>query len=95
MPDRGMSPELLQQLTLAILDHSAEEGLRMIKTIRSYLDTWETFLQDRHELVDHLRAAHNADPSCIECDPASLNRRHWEAHGSDLASFMGAHPVQG
>jgi hypothetical protein len=95
MPDRGMSPELLQQLTLAILDHSAEEGLRMIKTIRSYLDTWETFLQDRHELVDHLRAAHNADPSCIECDPASLNRRHWEAHGSDLASFLGAHPVQG
>jgi hypothetical protein len=95
MPDRGMSPELLQQLTLAILDHSAEEGLRMIKMIRSYLDTWETFLQDRHELVDHLRAAHNADPSCIECDPASLNRRHWEAHGSDLASFLGAHPVQG
>jgi hypothetical protein len=90
-----MSPELLRQLTLAILDHSAEEGLRMIKMIRSYLDTWESFLQDRHELVDHLRAAHNADPSCTECDPASLNRRHWEAHGSDLASFLGAHPVQG
>jgi hypothetical protein len=85
----------LQQLTLAILDHSAEEGLRMIKMVRSYLDTWETFLQDRHELVDHLRAAHNADPSCIGSDPASLNRRHWEAHGSDLASFLGAHPVQG
>ena len=95
MPDRGMSPELLQQLTLAILDHSAEDGLRTIKMVRSYLDTWETFLQDRHELVDHLRVAHNADPSCIECDPASLNRRHWEAHGSDLASFLGAHPVQG
>ena len=93
--DRGMSPGLLQQLTLAILDHSAEEGLRMIATVRSYLDTWEVFLQDRHELVDHLRAAHNADPSCIEGDPASLNRRHWEAHGSDLASFLGAHPVQG
>jgi hypothetical protein len=44
-----MTPELCQQLTLAILDHSA--------------------------------------------DPASLNRRHWEAHGSDLASFLGAHPV--
>jgi hypothetical protein len=95
MPDRGISPELLQQLTLAILDRPAEEGLRMIKMVRSYLDTWETFLQDRHELVDHLRAAHNADPSCIESDPASLNRRHWEAHGSDLASFLGAHPVQG
>jgi hypothetical protein len=95
MSDRGMSPELLRQLTLAILDHSAEEGLRMIKMIRSYLDTWETFLQDRHELVDHLRVAHNADPSCLECDPASLNRRHWEAHGSDLTSFLGAHPVQG
>jgi hypothetical protein len=95
MSDGGISPKLLQQLTLAILDHSAEEGLRMIKMVRSYLDTWETFLQGRHELVDHLRAAHNADPSCIESDPASLNRRHWEAHGSDLASFLGAHPVQG
>jgi hypothetical protein len=95
MSDRAISPELLQQLTLAILDHSAEEGLRMIKMVRSYLDTWETFLLDRHELVDHLRATHNADPSCIESNPASLNRRHWEAHGSDLASFLGAHPVQG
>jgi hypothetical protein len=92
---RGLSPALLEQLTLAILDHSAEEGLRRIKTIRSYLDTWETFLQDRHELVDHLRAAHSADPTCAESDPASLNRRHWEAHGSDLASFLDAHPVQG
>jgi hypothetical protein len=95
MPDdRGMSPELLQQLTLAILDHSADEGLRMIKKIRAYLETWETFLQDRHELVDHLRAAHHAGPSCLEDDPASLNRRHWQAHGSDLASFLDAHPVQ-
>jgi hypothetical protein len=92
--DRGMSPELLQQLTLAILDHSADEGLRMIKKIRAYLETWETFLQDRHELVDHLRAAHHADPSCMDADPASLNRRHWQAHGSDLASFLDAHPVQ-
>ena len=95
MPDdRGMSPELLQQLTLAILDHSADEGLRMIKKIRAYLETWETFLQDRHELVDHLRAAHHAGPSCMDADPASLNRRHWQAHGSDLASFLDAHPVQ-
>lgn len=46
MPDdRGMSPGLFQQLTEAILDHSAEEGLRMITTVRSYLDTWETFLR--------------------------------------------------
>ena len=96
MPEDGsMSPALLQQLTLAILDHSAEAGLRMITTVRSYLDTWETFLQDRHELVDHLRAAHHADPSCLEADPASLNRQHWEAHGSDLTSFLNAHPVQG
>jgi hypothetical protein len=92
--DRGLSPALLEQLTLAILDHSAEEGLRRIKTIRSYLDTWETFLQDRHELVDHLRGAHHADPSCMEADPASLNRQHWQAHGNDLASFLTAHPVQ-
>jgi hypothetical protein len=94
MTDSGMSPALFQQLTLAILDHSAEEGLRMIRTVRSYLDTWETFLQDRHELVDHLRAAHHAGSSCLEADPANLNRQHWEAHGSDLASFLAAHPVQ-
>ncbi len=95
MPDdRTLPPELLQQLTMAILDHSIEEGLGIIKTIRSFLDTWESFLQDRHELVGHLRAAHHAGPSCTEADPASLNRQHWQAHGSDLASFLDAHPVQ-
>jgi hypothetical protein len=46
--DKRMSPELLQQLTVAILDGSADGGRRIIKTIRSYLDTWEVFLQDRH-----------------------------------------------
>jgi hypothetical protein len=96
MPDeQGMSPALFHQLTLAILDHSAEEGLRMIATVRSYLDTWESFLQDRHELVDHLRAAHNAGLACTKADPASLNRQHWHAHGSDLTGFLNAHPVQG
>jgi hypothetical protein len=89
-----MSPALLEQLTVAILDHSADQGLRMIKTIRSYLDTWETFLQDRHQLVHYLRGAHQADRSCGEADPASLNRQHWRAHGSDLASLLAAHPVQ-
>jgi hypothetical protein len=92
--DRAMPPDLFQQLTLAILDHAADEGLRMIKTIRSYLDTWEIFLQDRQELVDHLLAAHKLGRSCMGAETASLNRRHWEAHGSDLASFLGAHPVQ-
>ncbi len=92
--DRTLPPELLQQLTMAILDHSIEEGLGIIKTIRSFLDTWESFLQDRHELVGHLRAAHHAGPACTEADPASLNRQHWQAHGSDLASFLDAHPVQ-
>ena len=28
----------------------------------------------------------------MEADPASLNRQHWQAHGSDLASFLDAHP---
>jgi hypothetical protein len=56
--DRAMPPGLLQQLTLAILDHAADEGLRMITTIRSYLDAWEGFPQDRQELVGHLRGAH-------------------------------------
>jgi hypothetical protein len=92
--DKGMSPALLQQLTLAILDGSAEEGHRVITTIRSYLDTWEIFLQDRQQLRDHLLTAHHAGSSCLEADPASLNRQHWEAHGSDLTSFLAAHPVQ-
>ena len=90
----GMNPDLYQQLTLAILDHSGDAGLRMIKTIRCYLDAWEAFLQDRQELVDHLVAAHKLGPSCVEAEPASLNRRHWQAHGSDLASFLDAHAVQ-
>ena len=93
--DRGLSPALFEQLTLAILDRSAEEGLQAIKLVRSYLDTWEAFLQDRHELVHHLRAAHHADPACTAADPASLNRQHWEAHGSDLACFLAAHPGPG
>jgi hypothetical protein len=89
-----MSPALLQQLTLAILGGSADEGVRIIRTIRSYLDTWEAFLQDRQQLRDHLLTVHHAGSSCMEADPARLNRQHWEAHGSDLASFLAAHPVQ-
>ena len=93
--DPGMSPALFQQLTLAIPHHSADKGLRMIMTVRSYLDTWEASQQDRRKLVGHLRAAHHAGPACTEADPASLNRQHWHAHGSDLTSFLNAHPVQG
>jgi hypothetical protein len=92
--DRGMSPALLQQLTVAILDGSADEGHQIIKMLRSYLDTWEVFLQDRQQLRDHLLIDHQAGASCLEADPASLNRQHWEAHGSDLTSFLNAHPVQ-
>jgi hypothetical protein len=95
MPDdRAMPPALLQQLTTAILDGSADEGQRIITMIRSYLDTWEVFLQDRQQLRDHLLTAHHAGSSCLEADPARLNRQHWEAHGSDLTSFLDAHPVQ-
>ena len=95
MPDdSAISPELMHELTLAILDGSADNGLRTVKAIRSYLDTWEVFLQDREELLAHLIAAHKADPSYTEADPASLNRRHWQAHGSDLATFLCAHPVR-
>jgi hypothetical protein len=89
-----MSPALFQQLTAAILDGSADEGQRIITTIRSYLDTWETFLQDRRQLRDHLLTAHHSGSSCLEADSDSLNRQHWEAHGSDLTSFLDAHPVQ-
>ena len=91
---RGMSPRLLQQLTVAILDGSADEGQRIITTIRSYLDTWEVFLQDRQQLRDHLLTAHHAGSSCLEAESASLNRQHWQAHGSDLTSFLDAHPAQ-
>ena len=93
--DKSMSPELLQQLTVAILDGSADEGHQIIKMVRSYLDTWEVFLQHRQELRDHLLTVHQAGSSCLEADPASLNRQHWQAHGSDLASFLDAHPIQG
>ena len=92
--DRGLSQALFQQLTRAILDHSAQEGLQVIKLVRSYLDTWEAFLQDRQQLRDHLLTTHHASSSCLEADPASLNRQHWEAHGSDLTSFLDAHPAQ-
>jgi hypothetical protein len=90
----AMPADLLHELTLAILDDSADKGLQTIKVIRSYLDTWEAFLQDRQELLNHLIAAHKAGPFYTETDPASLNRRHWQAHGSDLATFLCAHPVR-
>jgi hypothetical protein len=89
-----MPPDLFHQLTLTILDRSADEGLRTIKTIRSYLDTWETFLQDRKQLLDHLLIDHNASLPNLDADPVSLNRQHWQVHGNDLASFLAAHPVQ-
>ncbi len=92
--DSAMPPDLFQELTLAILDDSAEKGLQTIKAIRAYLDTWEAFLQDRQELLDHLIAAHKAGPLYTEADAASLNRRHWQAHGGDLATFLDAHPVR-
>jgi hypothetical protein len=92
--ERAMHPELFHQLTLTILDRSAGEGLRTIKSIRSYLDTWETFLQDRKQLLDHLLIDHNASPPDLDADPVNLNRRHWQAHGKDLASFLAAHPIQ-
>ena len=46
------------------------------------------------QLRDHLLTVHHASSSCLEADPASLNRQHWDAHGSDLVSFLAAHPVQ-
>ena len=92
--ERAMPRDLFHQLTLTILDRSPDEGLRTIKSIRSYLDTWETFLQDRKQLLDHLLIDHNASLPNLDADPVSLNRQHWQAHGNDLASFLAAHPVQ-
>jgi hypothetical protein len=91
---KGHAPDLFHQLTLTILDRSVDEGLRTIKSIRSYLDTWEPFLQDRKQLLDHLLIDHKASPPDLDADPVSLNRRHWQAHGNDLASFLAAHPIR-
>jgi hypothetical protein len=91
--DGGMLPGLCQHLTLTILDDSADAGLRMIKTNRYYLDTWEAFLEDRQKLVDHLHGAHHADRACTAADSASLPTAPGGAR-SDLASFLGAHPIQ-
>ena len=63
----------------------------MIKTIRSYLDTWEGLPAGPPGVVDHLRAAHKVSPCCTEAGPPSPDRRHWEAHGSELARFLDAH----
>ena len=60
--ERAMPPDLFHQFTLTILDRSVDEGLRTIKSIRSYLDTWEIFLQDRKQLLDHLLIDHHASP---------------------------------
>jgi hypothetical protein len=46
------------------------------------------------QLRDHLLTVHHAGSLCLEADSASLNRQHWEAHSSDLTSFLDAHPVQ-
>jgi hypothetical protein len=35
VPDDWHLPPLLQQLTLAVVDHAADNGLRMIKMLRS------------------------------------------------------------
>jgi hypothetical protein len=88
----GMLQELCQQLTLAILDDWADAGLRMIKTIRSYLDAWEAFWRTGRSWST-ICVAHHADRACAAADLASLDRRHW-AHGSDLASFLAAYPIQ-
>jgi hypothetical protein len=69
--ERAMPPDLFHQLTLTILDRSVDEGLRTIKSIRSYLDTWERFLQDRQQLLDHLLIDHNASPPDLDADPVA------------------------
>ena len=59
MPDdRAMPLDRWRRLPLAIRGHAADEGRRMVTTVRSHLDAWEGFPQDRQELVGHLRAAH-------------------------------------
>jgi hypothetical protein len=92
--DNAMPQDLFPQLRLAILDRPDDDGLRTSTTSRSDLDIGEAFLRDRQQLLDHLTITHNDGPPHREADRASLNRWHWERHGSDLATFLHAHPVQ-
>src|SRR5215217_7520410 len=102
--ERAMPPDLFHQLTLTILDRSVDEGLRTIKSIRTYLDTWETFLQDRQQLLDHLLIDHNnASPPDLDADPgqpqptalASTRQRPGELPGRPFGPGMtiGNHPT--
>ena len=92
--DNAMPQDLFHQLRHAVLDRPDDDGLRTITTSRSDLDIGEAFLRDRQQLLDHLSTPHNDGPPYLEDDRASLNRWHWERHGSDLATFLHAHPVQ-
>jgi hypothetical protein len=92
--DNAMPHDLFHQLGLAILDRPDDDGLRTSTTSRSDLDSWEAFLRDRQQLLDHLIITHNDGPPYREADQTNLNRWHWERHGSDLATFLHAHPVQ-
>jgi hypothetical protein len=92
--DNAMPQDLFPQLRLAILDRPDDDGLRTSTTSRSDLDIGEAFLRDRQQLLDHLTITHNDGPPYREADRANLNRWHWERHGSDLATFLHAHPVQ-
>jgi hypothetical protein len=91
VPDDNAMPQDVFRLT--ILDRP-DDGLGTSTTIRSSLDIGEAFLRDRQQLLDHLNTPHNDGPPYREDDRASLNRWHWERHGSDLAMFLHAHPVQ-
>jgi hypothetical protein len=92
--DNALPQDLFHQPRPAILDRPDDEGLRTSTTSRSSLDSWEAFLRDRQQLLDHLTTPHNDGPPYLEADRASLNRWHWERHGSDSATFLHAHPVQ-
>jgi hypothetical protein len=92
--DNAMPHDLFHQHRLAILDRPDDDGLRTSTTSRSDLDSGEAFLRDRQQLLDHLTITHHDSPPYREADRASLNRWHWERHGSDLATFLHAHPVQ-
>jgi hypothetical protein len=91
--DKAMPQDLFHQHRLAILDRP-DDGLGTSTTSRSDLDSWAAFLRDRQQLLDHLNITHHDGPPYLEADRASLNRWHWERPGSDLATFLHAHPVQ-
>jgi hypothetical protein len=66
----------------------------MIARVRSYLGTWEPFCRTGTSWLTICVPPTTPTPPAPRPIRPALNRQHWHAHGSDLTSFLDAHPVQ-